>query len=70
MAVNDGYGWQIIELDGGKLGAMALHGPNVTWSLSPVPVEPEPDPAGAQLAEARAAFVRMCCTLAPAPAEA
>jgi hypothetical protein len=44
IAVADGYGWQIVQLDDGKLGAMALHGPAVTWSLSPEPVTPQPEP--------------------------
>jgi hypothetical protein len=44
IAVADGYGWQIVQLDDGKLGAMALHGSGVTWSLSPVSVTPQPDP--------------------------
>lgn len=47
VVYDGGYGWQAIvhEIDGkGYVGYMALHGPGVTWSLSPVPVTPQPDP--------------------------
>jgi hypothetical protein len=43
VIINDGYGWQEVEC-GEWRGFMALHGSGVTWSLSPVPVTPQPDP--------------------------
>jgi hypothetical protein len=43
VIINDGYGWQEIEC-GEWRGFMALHGSGVTWSLSPVPVTPQPEP--------------------------
>lgn len=46
VIVADGYGWQEV-VSGITVGWMALHGDRVTWSLKPVPAEPEPAPIDA-----------------------
>jgi uncharacterized protein YgiM (DUF1202 family) len=40
IVINDGFGWQEVE-SGGLRGYMALHGPGVTWSLTPVVTPPD-----------------------------
>jgi hypothetical protein len=40
IPANDGYGWQEVEANG-KRGWMALRGASVTWSLTPVVIDPE-----------------------------
>jgi uncharacterized protein YgiM (DUF1202 family) len=40
IEINDSFGWQEVE-SGGLRGYMALHGPGVTWSLTPVVTPPD-----------------------------
>jgi hypothetical protein len=40
IPASDGYGWQEVEANG-KRGWMALRGASVTWSLTPVVIDPE-----------------------------